>query len=1038
MSQTEPGCYSSISAALADAGPGATVLVQPGTYREQLTVGHDVQLVAEDGRGTVTVDGGEQVAAFVSRGTAAVRGLAFAGGSPQLPAVQLAGGTLKLADCDIAGRGVVALHARGGVLDLTGCRLTAPAGAGLLVEGNTTGRVENTIVQDIATTGVVLAGTATPALTGCAISDVRGVGVLSTGGRARLDGCDIGPVDGPGMVVEDGGSPILTGTTVHDTGGAGIAVVEGTPAFEDCTVRGAAGHGFVAAGGAKTVLRNCTIVEVAGHGLFVAAQAVVEASACRTPGATVAGTAVLRLTGGRSGGVDLGEESRGTFTEVELESVLAHGSARVELTGVTASGSVRAEGEARAKVRGGRFATGLEATDGAELIADEARIEGAPWGVRVGARAQAVVTAADISGASVAGLLALAGGELTVRNSRIHDCSGPPVRFAPGSRGRVLGCELLDNGADAVVNEAGPDVQVTGTSVRPKAVEAAAPAAAPAAEPAGDDTAAPLLAQLDALVGLAGVKREVATLVGLHRVSQRRAAAGLPLPPMSRHMVFAGAPGTGKTTVARLYGEILAALKVMPGGQLIEAARADLVAEHVGGTAVKTTEKFQAAIGGVLFIDEAYTLAPIDGGNGHDFGREAIDTLVKLMEDHRDEVVVIVAGYSDQMKTFMASNPGLASRFAKTIEFESYSTAELVTIVERMCSTHHYSLEYETRTALSEHFDGIPRNAHFGNARVARQVFEEMIGRQAFRLAQSSSSSGIELAQLLPDDLGITKPTAAADDKRSATVDRLLERLHGMIGLSEVKREVAELIDLLETTRARVRAGLPAASVSRHLVFSGPPGTGKTTVARLYGEILAALGALPRGQLIEAARADLVGEYIGHTAQRTREVFERALGGVLFIDEAYTLAPAGGGQDFGREAIETLMKLMEDHRDDVVVIAAGYEDDMSRFLAANVGLQSRFTRRIHFANYSADDLVAIFENLARGSGYECAGNTLQALRDHFESVPRGKAFGNGRYARQVLEEVITRQSRRLRASGNSTVDDLRTLLPQDVAVAVPS
>ena len=184
-------------------------------------------------------------------------------------------------------------------------------------------------------------------------------------------------------------------------------------------------------------------------------------------------------------------------------------------------------------------------------------------------------------------------------------------------------------------------------------------------------------------------------------------------------------------------------------------SRADLVAEHIGGTAVKTKERFNEAIGGVLFIDEAYTLSPVDGGgSGHDFGREAIDMLVKLMEDHRDEVVVIVAGYSPQMRAFLDSNPGLASRFSKTVEFESYSSAELVSIVEKLCRTHHYALEYDTRLAMAKMFDGMARTESFGNARVARKVFEEMLGRQALRLAQSGQFSGVELAQLLPQDLG--------------------------------------------------------------------------------------------------------------------------------------------------------------------------------------------------------------------------------------------------------------------------------------------
>ncbi|MET7425278.1 AAA family ATPase, partial [Dactylosporangium sp. NPDC005555] len=488
------------------------------------------------------------------------------------------------------------------------------------------------------------------------------------------------------------------------------------------------------------------------------------------------------------------------------------------------------------------------------------------------------------------------------------------------------------------------------------------------------------------------------------------------------------------------YGQILSALGVLTSGQLVEASRADLVAEHIGGTAVKTTQKFTEALGGVLFIDEAYTLNPIEGGGGgHDFGREAVDTLVKLMEDHRDEVVVIVAGYSPQMRQFMAGNPGLASRFSRTIEFDSYSTGELVTIVDRLCSTHHYVLEYDTRAALAGLFDAMPRTESFGNARVARKLFEEMIGRQAYRLSAGGASDGVELAQLLPQDLGAdpAERDGTGGGNAGSEVDALLATLNGMIGLTAVKREVAELIDLLANARARVRAGLPTPAVSRHLVFSGPPGTGKTTVARLYGRLLAALGVLSSGQVVEVARADLVGEFVGHTAHRTREAFDRARGGVLFIDEAYALSPPDARNDFGREAIDTLVKLMEDHRDEVVVIVAGYDEEMASFLAANAGLESRFTRHIHFAHYTPDDLVAIFENLASAGEYECPWETLDALRTHFAAVPVGRSFGNGRYARQLLDEAVTRQAGRLRGRTDPSVDELKTLRASDITPVPP-
>ncbi|MGH3374871.1 MAG: AAA family ATPase, partial [Actinoallomurus sp.] len=544
-----------------------------------------------------------------------------------------------------------------------------------------------------------------------------------------------------------------------------------------------------------------------------------------------------------------------------------------------------------------------------------------------------------------------------------------------------------------------------------------------------------LLGELDGLVGLAEVKREVATLVRLHQMAARRATVGLPAPPLSRHLVFTGSPGTGKTTVARLYGRILAELGVIATGQLVEVGRPDLVASVVGGTALKTTERFEEALGGVLFIDEAYTLAAAATG-GPDFGREAIDTLVKLMEDHRDEVVVIVAGYTHEMRKFLVTNPGLASRFSRVVEFADYSPADLVTIVEGQCRAHDYKMEFETRAALVTYFENMPRDDAFGNGRSARKVFEEMAGRQAYRLADDPDVTPVEMTRLLPSDLapppggGVGAGAGASDSDK---VESLLAELRQMVGLAAVKREVGNMVDLLASSRQRIAAGLPAPPLSRHLIFAGPPGTGKTTVARLYGSILTALGVLARGQVIEVGRADLVGQYIGHTAQLTTAAFDRARGGVLFIDEAYTLASQpGSGADFGREAIDTLVKLMEDHRDEVVVIAAGYEGEMERFLGANPGLSSRFSHRVRFADYTTDELVTIVSQHAAAAGYELSSATVAALRAHFAGVQRGPSFGNGRYARQVLDEAVTRHAKRMRRTESPTVQDLSLLHREDV------
>jgi SpoVK/Ycf46/Vps4 family AAA+-type ATPase len=828
--------------------------------------------------------------------------------------------------------------------------------------------------------------------------------------------------------------------------------------MEDCELRGIGGHGVVFAGGADPVLRRCHVAATGGHGVLVLETAAGLIADCtiEEPGAAalaVTGSAAPTVRGGR-------------FSGGEAAVVVFDGAVTGTLIGTT--------------VDGGRSGSAVSVAGGAVLSAEEIQVRGGGHGLGVSGGGRATLRSSDIVAATSIGVLVESTAELVLYDTRVHGCDGPGLRFAAGSRGELTRCEVMDNAGDGVAVETAEPVSMTETSVRanrgrqvwtvgaaatdrdgglasegwdgedarPRPTDptggagagpqqAAQPTTGPAAPTdnghhTAQDPVAGLLAQLDALVGLGAVKREVATLVGLDRIAKRRAEAGLPRPPMSRHLVFAGAPGTGKTTVARLYGQVLAALGVLPTGQLVEVSRADLVAEHIGGTAMKTTQRFNEAIGGVLFVDEAYALNPVEGGSGHDFGREAVDTLVKLMEDHRDQVVVIVAGYSTQMRAFLAANPGLASRFSRTVEFDSYNTEELVTIVEQMCGTHHYALEYDTRLALVDLFDSMPRTESFGNGRVARKVFEEMIGRQAYRLSQARGSSEVDLAQLLPQDLGMTRQSIADSPRAASEVDSLLAQLNKMTGLAGVKGEVSELIDLLANVRARTQAGLPTPSVSRHLVFSGPPGTGKTTVARLYGRLLAALGVLSSGQVVEVARPDLVGEYIGHTAHRTREAFERARGGVLFIDEAYSLAPPDARNDFGREAIETLVKLMEDHREEVVVIVAGYQKEMAAFLAANTGLQSRFTRHIHFAHYSTDELVAIFEGLANSYGYECPRKTLAAVRAHLGRVPKDQSFGNGRYMRQLLDMAVTRQAGRLRSLGTPSVDDLRTLRIEDV------
>jgi Cdc6-like AAA superfamily ATPase len=317
---------------------------------------------------------------------------------------------------------------------------------------------------------------------------------------------------------------------------------------------------------------------------------------------------------------------------------------------------------------------------------------------------------------------------------------------------------------------------------------------------------------------------------------------------------------------------------------------------------------------------------------------------------------------------------------------------------------------------------------------------DELLAIDAYRslllTAIKRDRPGPTISTTPPPGPAVPAPAAApapapATDSPLRTLDDLMDELDALVGLAEVKREVKLVTDLLQVQRLRHDRGLPVVESSRHLIFTGNPGTGKTTVARLLAQLYRSLGVVSRGHLVETDRAGLVAGYVGQTATRVTDAFDRADQGVLLIDEAYALV-RGSDTDFGREAIDTIVKLVEDRRDRLVVIAAGYPDEMAEFVTANPGLPSRFPRTIAFPDYDDAELLKIFTGLCRASGYTCRADTEAAVLAQFRAQPRSRGFGNGRVARNLFELAIERQAGRIVALTDPTDEELTALLPSDI------
>lgn len=540
-------------------------------------------------------------------------------------------------------------------------------------------------------------------------------------------------------------------------------------------------------------------------------------------------------------------------------------------------------------------------------------------------------------------------------------------------------------------------------------------------EGASEKTLDELLAELDALIGLEGVKKSIRENITYLNFNKLRKEKGFDdSGKIALHSIFTGNPGTGKTTIVKMLGKIYNKMGLLTKGHVVEVDRAALVGEYIGQTAPKTKKMIDSARGGILFIDEAYSLARSDD-DSKDFGKEVIEMLLKEMSDGPGDIAIIGAGYPKQIRSFIESNPGLKSRFTEYFHFDDYLPEELHAIAVYSSGQKQITFTPEADAYLKEQLIEAyrKRDEHFGNARFVNAVVEEAKQNMGLRLMKSTDLTNLTKEDLSTISLADLEDVFVTEQKKKLKLivndkqlNDALAELNELVGMDKIKQDIHELVKLIrfynETGKDVVN------KFSLHSVFSGNPGTGKTTLARIMAKIYKALGVIERGHVVEVDREGLVAGYVGQTATKTAAVIEDAMGGILFIDEAYGLA-GHGGNDFGQEAIQVILKRMEDQRGKFGIIVAGYPENMHMFIESNPGFKSRFDKTFVFEDYQAEQLWVITKNLLQKESLTANPEAEAHLRSYLTNIyeTRDKFFGNARTARQIVGDVVMKQNLRL-------------------------
>lgn len=512
--------------------------------------------------------------------------------------------------------------------------------------------------------------------------------------------------------------------------------------------------------------------------------------------------------------------------------------------------------------------------------------------------------------------------------------------------------------------------------------------------------------KLNNLIGLSSIKENVKKIKA-YAIKNKESET------LNLHMCFYGNPGTGKTEVARIIAGILYENKILPTKNVIEVDRSGLVSQYFGATAEKTSRVIKSAIGGVLFIDEAYALGNNSDAGITDYGKEAIDTLVKAMEDYRGKFCVIFAGYKNQMLNMISINPGLRSRIQFELEFPNYSRSELKEITDLMLEERKYTLSETTMEKILDITDVKRREPNFANAREIRNILDGII------MCQNIRSTGTE-----DNELGIVDVNKYIEDSKisipiGVTKSKILtaeEELDNLIGLASVKRMVKKI-------KAFAKKNKNEPNFNLHMCFYGNPGTGKTEVARIISSILYDAGVLSEAKLVETNSHGLIGRFVGETAPKTQAKISDAMGGVLFIDEAYGLTnnATSSTHSYGNEAIEILLKNMEDHRGRFCVVLAGYKKEMQEMISSNPGLDSRIQFKLEFPDYTREELGEIAIKFLEKKKYSIVSSALDLLLDITEYYRNDENFANARTIRNILDQVIMNQNLRTEDIDDDTI-----------------